>query len=111
MKKWYSRASSERTNHYYDYWHDWIGLSENAPSKITRPEELETWARLSTTYNHYERDEYDLRDASYLKCSGRWVEDISDDGEVTIKTASVLDESETSLIYLKCVHETEYFQL
>ncbi|MHA1112794.1 MAG: hypothetical protein ACTSRE_17030 [Promethearchaeota archaeon] len=48
--KWYSRADTERTSHYLDYRHDWIGLSESAPTKVSRPEELETWASLSTAY-------------------------------------------------------------
>ena len=110
-EKWYSRADSERTDHLKDFWHDWIGLSENAPSKVTRPEELETWALLSAAYEHYQRDPYDYADSSYLECSGRWIEDVTEDGRVTVKVASVKKGSRTSWIDIECVHETDYVQL
>lgn len=90
-----------------------IGLSESAPSKVTRLEKLETWALLSTTHEHHHHKPYDIDDDSYLECSGRWVEDISEDGKVTIKIASVSKgrRRETGWITLECVHETDYFQL
>ncbi|GAG31877.1 unnamed protein product, partial [marine sediment metagenome] len=110
-RKWYSRADSEYTDCSMEFWHDWIGLSENAPSKITRPEELETWALLSAAYEHYQREPLDLDDDSYLRCSGRWVEDVSEDGKVTMNIGSVSKGTESIWITLECVHDTEYFQL
>lgn len=110
-RKWYSRAEREYNDHSKDFWHDWIGIAEKAPSKVAQPEELETWALLSTTYKCHRHDPYDLDDDSYLECSGRWVEDISEDGRVTIKVASVVEGNEAIWKTLECVHETEYFQL
>ncbi|MFX0106793.1 MAG: hypothetical protein ACFE7R_00760 [Candidatus Hodarchaeota archaeon] len=111
VEKWYSRADSERTSHYLDFRHDWIGLSESAPSKVSTPEELETWALLSTAYEYHEHDPYYVDDSSYLDCSGRWVEDISEDGRVTIMIASVSKRWEGVLPQVECVHETEHVQL
>ena len=108
IEKWYSRADSERTQHSMKFSHDWIGLSENTPSRVTRPEELETWALLSTAYEYHEHDPKYVSNSLNVKCSGRWVEDISEDGRVTIK---IVSESEGREWKSECVHETEYVQL
>ena len=110
-EKWYSRAASERTRHSLEFSHDWIGLSVDAPLKVSRPEELETWALLSTAYEYYEHEPKYVSSTRNVKCSGRWVEVISEDGRVTIKIESTPEEVSGSEWKEECVHETEYVQL
>lgn len=109
--KWYSRAATERTTHSYKYWQDWVGNAETAPKKITRPKKLNEWARLSTTYNFYQRNPEDINDNSYLKCSGRWVEEISEKGKATLKVASLIEEDGHIWATLECKEENKFIQL
>ena len=37
-------------------WYDWIGLAETMPKIVTKPEELDDWAHLSTYYRMTLRD-------------------------------------------------------
>ncbi|NVM03878.1 MAG: hypothetical protein HWN67_16220 [Candidatus Helarchaeota archaeon] len=64
-------------------WWDWIGLAENAPAKVTCLEELDNWALYTTSYVIWYRDvQYP---APWGDHSGRWVENITEDGKVTVR--------------------------
>ena len=60
-------------------WRDWIGLIESAPNKVSRPEELDEWALLATSYL---REYTDI--GEWGRHNGRWISDLQSDGTVTI---------------------------
>ena len=60
-------------------WRDWIGLIDYTPNKTSRPEELDEWALLTTTYLREYTDT-----GNWGRHSGRWISDLKTDGTVTI---------------------------
>ena len=74
------RAKGDR----YDahHWRDWIGLANSAPTKVSRPEELDKWAILATTYFREYTDTGD-----WGKHEGQWISELQEDGTVTIQEA------------------------
>ncbi len=82
-------------------WRDWIGLANSAPTKVSRPEELEEWALLTTTYLREYTDW-----GEWGRHKGRWVKDLQADGTVTILIAEgvfhdVSPENTTKVEHLK----------
>lgn len=63
-------------------WRDWIGLTESAPNKVSRPEELDEWALITTTYLREYTDT-----GEWGRHKGRWISDLWADGTVTILIA------------------------
>ena len=74
--------------------YDWIGPAESKPSDVSKPEELDDWATLNLKYA---RENTDVGLWGVHK--GSWVEDIKEDGTVTIRDAigSYQDEDPQSL--------------
>jgi len=63
-------------------WRDWIGLADSAPPKVSRPEELDEWALLTTIYLREYTDT-----GNWGRHKGRWVSDLQADGTATILIA------------------------
>jgi hypothetical protein len=63
-------------------WRDWIGLANSAPTKVSRPEELDEWGLLSTNYLREYTDT-----GTWGRHKGRWVSELQADGTVTILIA------------------------
>ena len=63
-------------------WYDWIGRTESAPAKVSKPEDLERWAIVSTCYL---REYTDV--GVWGRQEGRYVESIDEDGIVKIRNA------------------------
>lgn len=63
--------------------HGWIGLAETAPKKVSKPEELDEWAKLSTRYVQENTDV-----GIWGEHQGSWFEGLEEDGTVTLKEAS-----------------------
>lgn len=61
----------------------WIGLAETAPKKVSKPEELDEWAKLST---RYVRENTDV--GIWGEHDGSWIARLEEDGTVTLKEAS-----------------------
>lgn len=60
-------------------WYNWIGLPENAPEKVAHPDELDSWALLSTYYRLTFRDvQYP---APFGHHEGRTVKTFTEDGK------------------------------
>jgi len=57
--------------------HDWVGLIENVPASVTRPEDLDSWALYTTNHSYTYRDWAVDEDGSYI-------EEIDEHGKVTI---------------------------
>jgi len=62
--------------------YDWIGSKKSAPSKVSKPEELDTWASLKLKYA---RENTDV--GIWGVHEGSWVEELKEDGTVTIRDA------------------------
>ena len=63
-------------------WYDWVGKADTAPAKVSRPEDLERWALLST---YYLREYTDV--GVWGRQDGRYVESLEADGSVKIRNA------------------------
>jgi hypothetical protein len=78
--------------------HDWIGLIENVPMSVTRPEDLDSWALYTTSHSYTQRD-------WAVDTVGSYVEEINEHGKVTaIIVDKYFDEKPQS-------EYTEYIQL
>lgn len=62
--------------------YDWVGPASSAPQKVTRPEELDEWAKLAVVY-YCEYTDVGLWGVH----QGRWVEDVAQDGIATVRVA------------------------
>jgi hypothetical protein len=60
--------------------YDWIGPKESAPKKVSTKEELDAWAGISLKYAR-ENTDFGIWGVH----SGSWVEDLKEDGTVTIR--------------------------
>ncbi|MCK5264803.1 MAG: hypothetical protein KAR03_04280 [Candidatus Thorarchaeota archaeon] len=74
--------------------YSWIGPKESTPNKVSTPEELDTWASVSLKYASENTDV-----GLWGVHQGSWVEDLKEDGTVTIRDAkgSYQDEAPQSL--------------
>ncbi len=66
-------------------WRDWIGVNMSVPLKVSRPEDIESWALLSTKNKRVYRDIQSPGPWGHQ--NGRWVEELLEDGTVTIYIA------------------------
>ncbi|MHA2151251.1 MAG: hypothetical protein ACXAAQ_04575 [Candidatus Thorarchaeota archaeon] len=62
--------------------YDWIGPKDSAPEKVSTSKELDEWASLNLKYA---RENTDV--GLWGVHSGSWVEDLKEDGTVTIRDA------------------------
>lgn len=61
----------------------WIGLAETAPKKVSKTEELDEWAKLTTKYVMENTDV-----GIWGEHDGSWISRLEEDGTVTIKEVS-----------------------
>jgi hypothetical protein len=86
-------------------WRDWIGLAESAPFAASTPEDLDKWALLSMTYSRTYRDIQ--VPGPWGIHSGRWVEELSEDGVVKVRVVTserFRDVSPESMSTIEYVH-------
>ncbi|MHA1960402.1 MAG: hypothetical protein ACW99U_09235 [Candidatus Thorarchaeota archaeon] len=62
--------------------YDWVGPIDSAPEKASTPGDLEEWAQIKTTYTCEYTDV-----GLWGEHQGRWVDDVGEDGTVTIRVA------------------------
>jgi hypothetical protein len=63
--------------------HDWVGLANSAPKTAAKPGDLDEWAIVDVRYV------LENNDSGYWGShNGKWVESVSQEGEVTIRVAS-----------------------
>lgn len=63
--------------------YDWIGLATTAPEKVSHTDQLDEWAKLSTSYVRENNDS-----GYWGSHNGKWVEKLLEDGTVTLRVAS-----------------------
>ena len=81
--------------------YDWIGPKDSAPKEVSTSEELDAWARISLKYA---RENTDV--GIWGVHSGSWIEDLEEDGTVTIRDAkgSYQDEDPQTLGETRTIH-------